>query len=152
MDSLETRIKLYNLNQDKKSKERCERDEFISKFLEQINTPEREQYFKSIGKKYNPLSADISAGDINANDINSNNISAGDINARNIKANDISYYAVCCAYENIECSNIKGRRENSKHFCLDGEIKIKSDKIKIICEGKEVEISRESAKALNLIK
>ena len=48
------------------------------------------------------------------------------INAWNINAGEISYQAVCFAYQNITCNNIKGRRDNSKHFCLDGEITIKS--------------------------
>lgn len=49
-------------------------------------------------------------------------IIARDINAGNIKAKDIVYYAVCFAYEKLVCKSIKGRRENSKHFCLDSEI------------------------------
>jgi hypothetical protein len=100
---------------------------------------------------------DINAKDINARDINAMNINAWDINADNINAGnidagDISYYAVCFAYGNIVCKSIEGRRENAKHFCLDGAITYKeSDKVKITVEGKEVEIRRESAKALNLI-
>jgi hypothetical protein len=62
---------------------------------------------------------DINAGDINAWDINALDIKAGDINAKNI-----NYYAICYAYKNIKCKSIKGRRNNCKHFCLDGEIKI----------------------------
>ena len=58
--------------------------------------------------------------------INAWNINAGNINAWNINAGEISYQAVCFAYQNITCNNIKGRRDNSKHFCLDGEITIKS--------------------------
>jgi hypothetical protein len=73
---------------------------------------------------------DIDAGDINAWNIDAWDISAGDINAwdinaRNINAKNIRYYAVCFAYQNIKCKSIKGERENSKHFCLDGEIIIK---------------------------
>lgn len=67
---------------------------------------------------------DINAGDINALDINARDISALDIKALDINALDITYYAVCFAYQNIECSSIKGRRVNAKHFVLDGEIKI----------------------------
>ncbi len=81
----------------------------------------------------------IRARDINARDINAWNINAGNINALdidaidikawniwalNINARDINYYAVCWAYRNINCTSIKGRRENAKHFCLDGEITI----------------------------
>ena len=68
----------------------------------------------------------INAGNINAGDINAGDINAGNINAWNINAGEISYQAVCFAYQNITCNNIKGRRDNSKHFCLDGEITIKS--------------------------
>ena len=50
-------------------------------------------------------------------DINARNIIAGNINA-----GDINYYAVAFAYKNIKCKSIKGSRENSKHFVLDGKI------------------------------
>jgi len=66
----------------------------------------------------------INACDIKALDIKAHNIKARDINAYDIKARDITYHAVCFAYRNIECSSIKGRRVNAKHFVLDGEIKI----------------------------
>ena len=71
---------------------------------------------------------DIQAFDINAGDINAWDINSGDINARNIKANNISFYAVCFARETFVCNSIKGRRENSKYFCLDSEVVIKSQK------------------------
>ena len=64
---------------------------------------------------------------INAGDINAGNINAGNINAKNITARDINYFAVCFAYKNINCKSIKGRRENCKHFVLDGEITIKKN-------------------------
>ena len=38
-----------------------------------------------------------------------------------------NYYAVCVAYNNIECKSIKGRRKNSKHFVLDGKLEVKED-------------------------
>ena len=74
------------------------------------------------GTRYN-----INARDINALDIDAWNIYALDINAREINAFDINYYAVCFAYKNINCKSIKGRRENCKHFVLDGKIKIEKD-------------------------
>ena len=64
----------------------------------------------------------IDARNINARNINARNINCLNINALNISANHISYYAVCFAYQNIKCKSIKGRRENSKHFVLDGKI------------------------------
>ena len=69
---------------------------------------------------------DISAGDISALDISAGNISAWDISAWDISAKgNISYYAFCIAYKNIKCKSIKGRRENSFHKALDGEITTK---------------------------
>jgi len=65
------------------------------------------------------IKANIKAGNIKARDIK-----AGNIEALDIKAWDISYYAVCFAYTSINCKSIKGRRANSKHFALDGEITI----------------------------
>ena len=74
----------------------------------------------------------INAGNIDALNINAGDIDALDINAGDITALDINYFAVCFAYKNINCKSIKGRRENCKHFCLDGEITIKKDIPKII--------------------
>lgn len=67
----------------------------------------------------------ISAGNIDAWDIDAWDIDARNISARDIDAGDINYYAVCFSYNSILCKSIAGRRENCKHFCLDGEIKIK---------------------------
>lgn len=72
----------------------------------------------------------IDACNINACDIQALNIIAWDIIAdniiaTNIYASDISYYATCIAYEHFECESVKGRRINSIHKCLDGEIKYK---------------------------
>lgn len=64
----------------------------------------------------------ITAGDIDAMDITARDISAGFINACNINAWDISYYSVCCTRNYFKCKSVKGRRRNSKHFCLDHEI------------------------------
>ena len=99
--------------------------------------------------KGNITAWNINADDINADDINANDIDAWNIKARNIdawniisgnidainidarnidawhiKAWDISYDAVCFAYDNIVCNSIKGIRRNSRHFALDGELKI----------------------------
>ena len=67
----------------------------------------------------------ITAWNIEAWNINASDIIANNINARNIYALNIIYYAVCCAYYDIKCSSIFGRRDNHKHFCLDGKITIK---------------------------
>ena len=80
---------------------------------------------------------DIDALDINALDIKGWNINAWCIDARDISvlhinaddiyAHDISYWAVCFAIQNITCHSIKGRRENAKHFVLDGTLEVKND-------------------------
>jgi len=70
----------------------------------------------------------IDAYDINAIDITAYDINANNITANNINAYDVNYFAVCFAYENIICDSIEGGRENSKHFCLDGEITIREPK------------------------
>ena len=67
---------------------------------------------------------DIKAGNINAWDIKAGNINAGNINAGDINAEVVSYYAVVFAYKNIKVKSIKGRRENSKHFVLDGKLEV----------------------------
>ena len=70
---------------------------------------------------------DIKAGDIDAVNIKANNIDCGNIEAINIKALDINYFAVCFAYYNIKCRSIKGKRNNAKHFVLDGKLEIAND-------------------------
>lgn len=81
----------------------------------------------------------IEANNINARDIKTLlNIEANDINARDIKAlnieadsninaRNIDYFAICCAYQNIKCNSIKGRRENAKHFVLDGKLEVENE-------------------------
>lgn len=67
------------------------------------------------------------ACDINAWDIKARNINAYGINARDINVYNINYFAVCFTYKNIKYRSIKGPRENSRHFVLDGNIEIKED-------------------------
>lgn len=82
---------------------------------------------------YNINAKNIKADDIVANDdikaldIDAKNIKANNINAWNIYADDISYWAVCFAIHDIECKSIKGRRESTKHFVLDGTLEVKND-------------------------
>jgi len=68
---------------------------------------------------------DINAGNINAGDIKAGNINAYDINAYDINAGNISFFAVCFAYVSFVCKSITGRRNNSRYFCLDSEVKLK---------------------------
>ena len=67
---------------------------------------------------------DINAWDIRASRIRARDINANDINSVSIVADNINYFAVCFAYKNIKCKSIKGRRENAKHFVLDGKFEI----------------------------
>lgn len=71
------------------------------------------------------VNANINAWDINAWRIKARDINAVDIKSWNINAWSISYHAFCVSYNNIECTSIEGRRKNSFHKCLDGELKIK---------------------------
>lgn len=75
-------------------------------------------------KAYDIDTRDLHALNIDAWDIYAWDIEACNIAAENIKARNISYFAVCFAYDNIKCKSIKGSRENSKHFVLDGKLEI----------------------------
>ena len=68
--------------------------------------------------------ANIDALNIDAWDIYAWDIYACNIAAENIKARNISYFAVCFAEDNIKCNSIIGRRNNAKHFVLDGKLEI----------------------------
>lgn len=72
---------------------------------------------------------DINADNIKARDIKARDIIAFDIKANNINANKITYYGVCFAIQNIKCKSIKGRRENAKHFVLDGKLEVDNESI-----------------------
>lgn len=71
----------------------------------------------------------ISAVNIKAWDVYTRNLNAYDIVAWNIYAWNISYFEVCFAYDNIKCKSIKGRRENAKHFVLDGKLEMIENEI-----------------------
>ena len=71
----------------------------------------------------------INAWDIKARDIDARDIKALNINAWDIDAENISFWAVCFAYRNIQCTSIKGKRENSRHFVLDGELVVRGEEV-----------------------
>ena len=73
------------------------------------------------------VNANIEVYNINACDIIANDIAAGDINAWNIDACNISYWAVCFAYNSIKCKSMTSKRENHKHFVLDGKLEVEED-------------------------
>ena len=107
-------------------------EEMQKYYVEKTNTyvfKENDEYIDLVKFNFDlDINSDIEAQDIIAYDINAKDIYANDINARNIKANNISYYSVCFAGEDIKCKSIKGRRENAKHFTLDGVLEVKYDR------------------------
>ena len=78
-------------------------------------------------RAYNIRAENIDALNIDAIDINARDITARNIDAWNINARNINYYGVCFAYENIKCKSIKGRRENARHYALDGELEVEEN-------------------------
>ena len=83
-------------------------------------------------KTWNIDAWNIDAWDVDAWIINARDIKAWDIQAGNINAGNILYYAVCFAYYDISCISIVGRRNNSKHFVLGGEIIFKQEEKKSV--------------------
>ena len=106
---------------------------------------------------------DIEALDISADNIEARDIGAKDIKATSIKARDIIYYALCFAYENITCRTIVAKRDNHKHFVLDGSISTDVSMQTMMEEALEIpsefpkydgklESGNKALKALNIIK
>ena len=105
-------------------------DEIQKYYDEETNTyffKENDKYIDVVFNFSLDVEANIRAFDINAQNIIAKNIIGWNIKAINIIAHDISYYAVCYAYENIKCKSIKGMRHNTKHFVLDGKLEIEDD-------------------------
>ena len=73
---------------------------------------------------YNIKAWNVKSGNITVNNIEAYDIWACDISAGDIIAENISYGAVCFAYNNIYCKSIKSRRDKNKHFVLDGYLYI----------------------------
>ena len=69
-------------------------------------------------------------GNISGKDGNRYNLIVnGDLNCRNLKCGDLNcwdldFFAVAFAYSSFKCKSVKGRRENSKYFCLDKEVEV----------------------------
>lgn len=72
-------------------------------------------------------SCSIFAGNIDADCITAEHLDAYNIHAFEIKASTIFFQAVCYTYNNIVCKNIRGLRENSKYFSLDGKVIIETE-------------------------
>ena len=60
--------------------------------------------------------------------LNCRNLDCRDLNCMDLDCRNLSYYAVAFAYESFKCKSIEGRRNNSKHFCLDSEVIITGGK------------------------
>ncbi len=111
-----------------------------------------EEKFDFNGGNFN--GGNFNGGNFNGWDFNGGDFNGGNFNGGNFNGGKISYYAIFISYNNIECESIEGRRQNSFHKCLDGELIIKEkddDSVEITVEGKTKRISRLSAKELNLI-
>ena len=78
-------------------------------------------------KAWNITVKTIDAYNMKVSNIKAINVGAWNIEAINIYANIIVYYAVCFAYENIECIAIYGKYPNAKHFVFNGELIVKGE-------------------------
>ena len=65
---------------------------------------------------------DLDCGDLNCGDLNCMDLNCGDLNCKDLNCGDLSYYAIAVAYYKFKCKSVVGRRNNSKHFCLDSEV------------------------------
>jgi len=52
-------------------------------------------------------------------------LKCGNLECWDLECWDLEYYAVAFAYNSFKCKSVKGKRRNSKHFCLDEEIEFK---------------------------
>ena len=73
---------------------------------------------------------DLKCWDLDCRNLDCWDLDCWDLDCRNLecqelKAKNVSYYGVAVAYNSMEVESIEGRRNNSKHFCLDSEIVIK---------------------------
>ena len=78
--------------------------------------------------------------DFNGWDFNGVDFNGGNFTGRNFDGRHISYYGWFIAYGDIKCESIKGRRKNSFHKCLDGNLIIKGKP-----EDKKVEVRPEAS-------
>ena len=85
---------------------------------------------------------DIDALDIKADNINARNIDARNIIAWNIKAWNISYFVFCLACRSFVCGSVYGRRANSIHKCLDGDIVIRKLKQTVTLQVTDEELDK----------
>ena len=77
------------------------------------------------GNRYNL----IVNGDLNCRNLDCMDLNCRNLNCRNLKCGDLNcwdldFFAVAFAYSSFKCKSVKGRRENSKYFCLDKEVEV----------------------------
>ena len=65
---------------------------------------------------------DLHCGDLICWDLHCLDIDCADLNCQDLHCRDLNYHAVAFAYKTFKCKSVKGRRKNSKHFCLDSDI------------------------------
>ena len=71
---------------------------------------------------------DLNCMDLNCMDLDCKDLNCMDLNCRDLNCMDLSYYAIAVAYYKFKCKSVVGRRNNSKHFCLDSEVIITGGK------------------------
>jgi len=64
----------------------------------------------------------LNCWNLDCRDLNCRNLDCRDLNCMDLHCRNLSYYAVAFAYESFKCKSVVGRRNNSKHFCLDSEV------------------------------
>jgi len=66
----------------------------------------------------------LNCGNLNCMDLNCMDLNCWNLNCGDLNCMDLSYYAIAVAYYKFKCKSVVGRRNNSKHFCLDSKIVI----------------------------
>ena len=79
------------------------------------------------------INASIICWNLDCMNLNCGNLDCRDLNCMDLDCRNLSYYAVAFAYESFKCKSIEGRRNNSKHFCLDSEVKITGGQVNENC-------------------
>jgi hypothetical protein len=67
---------------------------------------------------------DLNCRDLNCRNLNCRNLDCWDLKCWDLNCLDLDFYAVAFSYNSFKCKSVKGRRENSKYFCLDKEVEV----------------------------
>ncbi len=85
--------------------------------------------FGKNGKKFNlEVKGNLEGHNLTCLDLKCHNLDCLDLECENLDCMNLSYFAVAIAYKSFKCNSVKGKRKNSKHFCLDSEIEITGEK------------------------